>query len=150
MTVKKQAAAAVADVKPEEATLAAALQAKLNKAEAQIKALQEELSLTREQLDECRTDRDEARTALAAQETEAEAGLSAEPKFSVGKNPPADDAEVVAVKSRHGHAFWRAGYQVQADWTFVRRADFEAAEVARLIGDRMVDAREALLLEDAA
>ena len=150
MAVKKQNAESVADVKPEEATLAAAVQVKLDEAEAQIKALQEELSLTREQLDECRTELDETRTALAAHETEAAAEPPAEPEFSAGKNPPADDAEVVAVKSRHGHAFWRAGYQVQADWTFVRRADFEAADFARLIGDRMVDAREALLLEDAA
>ena len=57
---------------------------------------------------------------------------------------------MVAVKSRHGHAFWRAGYQVQPHFTFVRRADFEPADFARLIGDRMVEAREALPLEGGA
>ena len=64
--------------------------------------------------------------------------------------PPPDDAEVVAIKSRHGHAFWRAGYQVQPDWTFVYRDAFSPADFARLIDDRMVDAREALPIEDAA
>lgn len=150
MAMKKQNVAPVADVKPEEATLAAAVQAKLDEAEAQIKALQQELSRAHEQLAECRAELDEARTAMAAHETEAEAEPPAAPEFSAGKNQPPNDAEVVAVKSRHGHAFWRAGYRVQPDWTFIYRDAFSTADFARLIGDRMVDAREALLLEDDA
>ena len=56
---------------------------------------------------------------------------------------------MVAIKSKHGHAFFRAGYHVQPHWTFVHRADFEPADFEpadfeRLIGDRMVEAREAL------
>lgn len=164
MAVKKQTVAAVPEVSAEEIGMAAALQAELDKAKAEITALQEELSLAYEQLDECRAELDEARAALAASPAaslsvlraeleEARAALAAvdgetaQPEaaeFDAGKNPPPDDAEVVAIKSRHGHAFWRAGYQVQPVWTFIRRADFEPADFARLIADRMVEAREAL------
>jgi multidrug efflux pump subunit AcrA (membrane-fusion protein) len=143
MAVKKQAVEAVAEVKPEDVSLAAALQAELTKALAEIQALKEELSLTNEQLDESRAELDEARAALAAADGET-APTESVAEFMAGKTPPPDDAEVVAIKSRHGHAFWRAGYQVQPDWTFIRRADFEPADFARLIADRMVDAREAL------
>ena len=163
MAVRKQTVEAAADVKPEEATLAAALQAELAEKEAEIKALQEKLSLTNERLDESEPELDKAHARAVELEKLLEAGLAPggvsdgetltpEPaeEFAAGKNPPSDDAEVVAVKSRHGHAFWRAGYQVQPHFTFVRRADFEPADFARLIGDRMVEAREALPLEGGA
>lgn len=64
--------------------------------------------------------------------------------FAVGSGEPAADADVVAIKSKHGHAFFRAGYRVLPDWTFVCRADFDPADFERLIGDRMVVVREAL------
>lgn len=140
-----QEVGATVDVQPEEVTVTAALQAKiealraeLDKANAEIQVAQAELAAAQER--------------NAKLERLLEAGLApgetltpeAEAAFYTGSGAPAADAEVVAIKSKHGHAFFRAGYHVQPHWTFVRRADFEPADFERLIGDRMVEAREAL------
>lgn len=150
-----QEVGATVDVQPEEVTVTAALQAEiealraeLDKANAEIQAAQAELAA--------------AQGRNAKLEKLLEAGLApggisdggisdgetltpeAEAAFYTGSGAPAADAEVVAIKSKHGHAFFRAGYHVQPHWTFVRRADFEPADFERLIGDRMVEAREAL------
>ena len=145
-----QEVGATVDVKPEEVTVTAALQAEiealraeLDKANAEIQAAQAELAAAQER--------------NAELERLLEAGLApggisdgetltpeAEAAFYTGSGAPAADAEVVAIKSKHGHAFFRAGYHVQPHWTLVRRADFEPADFERLIGDRMVEAREAL------
>lgn len=140
-----QEVGATVDVQPEEVTVTAALQAKiealraeLDKANAEIQVAQAELAAAQER--------------NAKLERLLEAGLApgetltpeAEAAFYTGSGAPAADAEVVAIKSKHGHAFFRAGYHVQPHWTFVRRADFEPADFECLIGDRMVEAREAL------
>ena len=144
----EQEVGATVDVKPEEVTVTAALQAEiealraeLDKANAEIQAVQAELAA--------------AQGRNAELERLLEAGLAPggisdgetltpEAAFYTGSGAPAADAEVVAIKSKHGHAFFRAGYHVQPHWTFVHRADFEPADFERLIGDRMVEAREAL------
>ncbi|OSI25066.1 hypothetical protein [Neisseria dumasiana] len=142
------------DVKPEEATLAAALQAEadalkaeLGKAKAEIQALQAELAAAQTH----NTELEKALEEAVFVSGEAD-GISDDKTltpdlaagFYAGSNAPAKDAEVVAIKSKHGHAFWRAGYQVQSYWTFVRRADFEPDDFSRLIGDRLSEVREAL------
>ena len=144
----EQEVGATVTVQPEEVTVTAALQAEiealraeLDKANAEIQAAQAELAA--------------AQGRNAKLEKLLEAGLAPggisdgetltpEAAFYTGSGAPAADAEVVAIKSKHGHAFFRAGYHVQPHWTFVRRADFEPADFERLIGDRMVEAREAL------
>lgn len=130
--------AAAAEVKPEDATPMVELQAENGRLAAENTALHaenESLRLHIEQLE-----------ALARMPSADAAGSGAAvlPEYAAGTNPPADDAEVVAVKSKHGHPFWRAGYQVQKDWTFVCRADFDPGDFARLTGDRMVVVREAV------
>lgn len=138
------------DVKPEEATLAAALQAEadalkaeLDKAKAEIQALQAELAAAQTHNAELEKALEEA--VFVSGEADGKT-LTPDPEagFYAGSNAPAKDAEVVAIKSKHGHAFWRAGYQVQPHWTFVRRADFEPDDFSRLIGDRLSEVREAL------
>ena len=145
-----QEVGATVDVQPEEVTVTAALQAEiealraeLDKANAEIQAAQAELAAAQER---------NAKLERLLEAGLAPGGISdgetltpeAEAAFYTGSGAPAADAEVVAIKSKHGHAFFRAGYHVQPHWTFVRRADFEPADFERLIGDRMVEAREAL------
>ena len=143
-----QEVGATVDVKPEEVTVTAALQAEiealraeLDKANAEIQAAQAELAAAQERNAELERllEAGLAPSGISDGET-----LTPEAAFYTGSGAPAADAEVVAIKSKHGHAFFRAGYHVQPHWTFVHRADFEPADFERLIGDRMVEAREAL------
>lgn len=143
-----QEVGATVDVKPEEVTVTAALQAEiealraeLNKANAEIQAVQAELSAAQERNAELERLLEAGLAPGGISDGET---LTPEAAFYTGSGAPAADAEVVAIKSKHGHAFFRAGYHVQPHWTFVRRADFEPADFERLIGDRMVEAREAL------
>ena len=139
-----------ADVKPEEATVTATLQAEiealkaeLDKAKAEIQAVQAELAGARERNAELEKALESA--VLVSGETDGETLTpEAEAAFTAGGEAPAADADVVAIKSKHGHAFFRAGYHVQPDWTFINRADFEPADFERLISDRMVVVRKAL------
>lgn len=140
-----QEVGATVDVQPEEVTVTAALQ-------AEIEALRAELDKANAEIQVAQAELAAAQERNAKLERLLEAGLApgetltpeAEAAFYTGSGAPAADAEVVAIKSKHGHAFFRAGYHVQPHWTFVRRADFEPADFERLIGDRMVEAREAL------
>lgn len=143
-----QEVGATVDVKPEEVTVTAALQAEiealraeLDKANAEIQAAQAELAAAQER--NAKLER-LLEAGLAPGGISDGETLTPEAAFYTGSGAPAADAEVVAIKSKHGHAFFRAGYHVQPHWTFVRRADFEPADFERLIGDRMVEAREAL------
>lgn len=144
-----QEVGATVDVQPEEVTVTAALQAEiealraeLDKANAEIQAAQAELAAAQGRNAELERLL-EAGLALGISDGETLTPEAAA-AFYTGSGAPAADAEVVAIKSKHGHAFFRAGYHVQPHWTFVRRADFEPADFERLIGDRMVEAREAL------
>lgn len=140
-----QEVGATVDVQPEEVTVTAALQ-------AEIEALRAELDKANAEIQVAQAELAAAQERNAKLERLLEAGLApgetltpeAEAAFYTGSGAPAADAEVVAIKSKHGHAFFRAGYHVQPHWTFVRRADFEPADFERLISDRMVEAREAL------
>ena len=139
---------ATVDVKPEEVTVTAALQAEiealraeLDKANAEIQAAQAELAAAQERNAELERLLEAGLAPGGISDGET---LTPEAAFYTGSGAPAADAEVVAIKSKHGHAFFRAGYHVQPHWTFVHRADFEPADFERLIGDRMVEAREAL------
>lgn len=143
-----QEVGATVDVKPEEVTVTAALQAEiealraeLDKANAKIQAAQAELAAAQERNAELERLLEAGLAPGGISDGET---LTPEAAFYTGSGAPAADAEVVAIKSKHGHAFFRAGYHVQPHWTFVRRADFEPADFERLIGDRMVEAREAL------
>ena len=143
-----QEVGATVDVKPEEVTVTAALQAEiealraeLDKANAEIQAAQAELAAAQERNAELERLLEAGLAPGGISDGET---LTPEAAFYTGSGAPAADAEVVAIKSKHGHAFFRAGYHVQPNWTFVRRADFEPADFERLIGDRMVEAREAL------
>ena len=143
-----QEVGATVDVKPEEVTVTAALQAEiealraeLDKANAEIQAAQAELAAAQER--NAKLER-LLEAGLAPGGISDGETLTPEAAFYTGSGAPAADAEVVAIKSKHGHAFFRAGYHVQPHWTFVHRADFEPADFERLIGDRMVEAREAL------
>lgn len=143
-----QEVGATVDVQPEEVTVTAALQAEiealrveLDKANAEIQAVQAELAAAQER--NAKLER-LLEAGLAPGGISDGETLTPEAAFYTGSGAPAADAEVVAIKSKHGHAFFRAGYHVQPHWTFVRRADFEPADFERLIGDRMVEAREAL------
>ena len=144
----EQEVGATVDVKPEEVTVTAALQAEiealraeLDKANAEIQAVQAELAAAQERNAELERLLEAGLAPGGISDGET---LTPEAAFYTGSGAPAADAEVVAIKSKHGHAFFRAGYHVQPHWTFVRRADFEPADFERLIGDRMVEAREAL------
>lgn len=140
-----QEVGATVDVQPEEVTVTTALQ-------AEIEALRAELDKANAEIQVAQAELAAAQERNAKLERLLEAGLApgetltpeAEAAFYTGSGAPAADAEVVAIKSKHGHAFFRAGYHVQPHWTFVRRADFEPADFERLISDRMVEAREAL------
>ena len=143
-----QEVGATVNVKPEEVTVTAALQAEiealraeLDKANAEIQAAQAELAAAQERNAELERLLEAGLAPGGISDGET---LTPEAAFYTGSGAPAADAEVVAIKSKHGHAFFRAGYHVQPHWTFVRRADFEPADFERLIGDRMVEAREAL------
>ena len=143
-----QEVGATVDVQPEEVTVTAALQAEiealrveLDKANAEIQAVQAELAAAQERNAELERLLEAGLAPGGISDGET---LTPEAAFYTGSGAPAADAEVVAIKSKHGHAFFRAGYHVQPHWTFVRRADFEPADFERLIGDRMVEAREAL------
>jgi hypothetical protein len=143
-----QEVGATVDVKPEEVTVTAALQAEiealraeLDKANAEIQAAQAELAAAQERNAELERLLEAGLAPGGISDGET---LTPEAAFYTGSGAPAADAEVVAIKSKHGHAFFRAGYHVQPHWTFVHRADFEPADFERLIGDRMVEAREAL------
>lgn len=143
-----QEVGATVDVKPEEVTVTAALQAEiealraeLDKANAEIQAAQAELAAAQERNAELERLLEAGLAPGGISDGET---LTPEAAFYTGSGAPAADAEVVAIKSKHGYAFFRAGYHVQPHWTFVRRADFEPADFERLIGDRMVEAREAL------
>lgn len=143
-----QEVGATVDVKPEEVTVTAALQAEiealraeLDKANAEIQAVQAELAAAQERNAELERLLEAGLAPGGISDGET---LTPEAAFYTGSGAPAADAEVVAIKSKHGHAFFRAGYHVQPHWTFVHRADFEPADFERLIGDRMVEAREAL------
>lgn len=143
-----QEVGATVDVKPEEVTVTAALQAEiealraeLDKANAEIQAAQAELAAAQERNAELERLLEAGLAPGGISDGET---LTPEAAFYTGSGAPPADAEVVAIKSKHGHAFFRAGYHVQPHWTFVRRADFEPADFERLIGDRMVEAREAL------
>ena len=144
----EQEVGATVDVKPEEVTVTAALQAEiealraeLDKANAEIQAAQAELAAAQERNAELERLLEAGLAPGGISDGET---LTPEAAFYTGSGAPAADAEVVAIKSKHGHAFFRAGYHVQPHWTFVHRADFEPADFERLIGDRMVEAREAL------
>lgn len=149
MAMKKQTANAAPEMPAAEIGAAAALQAELDKALAEIQVLHDELAAGKDRIAslERLLDAGLAPGGVSEGDTATPEAIS---EFAAGKNPPPDDAEVVAIKSRHGHAFWRAGYQVQPVWTFIRRADFEPADFTRLIADRMVEAREALLPQGEA
>ena len=143
-----QEVGATVDVKPEEVTVTAALQAEiealraeLDKANAEIQAAQAELAAAQERNAELERLLEAGLAPGGISDGET---LTPEAAFYTGSGAPAADVEVVAIKSKHGHAFFRAGYHVQPHWTFVHRADFEPADFERLIGDRMVEAREAL------
>lgn len=143
-----QEVGATVDVKPEEVTVTAALQAEiealraeLDKANAEIQAAQAELAAAQERNAELERLLEAGLAPGGISDGET---LTPEAAFYTSSGAPAADAEVVAIKSKHGHAFFRAGYHVQPHWTFVHRADFEPADFERLIGDRMVEAREAL------
>lgn len=143
-----QEVGATVDVQPEEVTVTAALQAEiealraeLDKANAEIQAVQAELAAAQERNAELERLLEAGLAPGGISDGET---LTPEAAFYTGSGAPAADAEVVAIKSKHGHAFFRAGYHVQPHWTFVHRADFEPADFERLIGDRMVEAREAL------
>ena len=143
-----QEVGATVDVKPEEVTVTAALQAEiealraeLDKANAEIQAAQAELAAAQERNAELERLLEAGLAPGGISDGET---LTPEAAFYTGSGAPAADAEVGAIKSKHGHAFFRAGYHVQPHWTFVHRADFEPADFERLIGDRMVEAREAL------
>ena len=143
-----QEVGATVDVKPEEVTVTAALQAEiealraeLDKANAEIQAAQAELAAAQERNADVERLLEAGLAPGGISDGET---LTPEAAFYTGSGAPAADAEVVAIKSKHGHAFFRAGYHVQPHWTFVHRADFEPADFERLIGDRMVEAREAL------
>ena len=118
-----------------------ALRAELDKANAEIQAAQAELAAAQERNAELERLLEAGLAPGGISDGET---LTPEAAFYTGSGAPAADAEVVAIKSKHGHAFFRAGYHVQPHWTFVHRADFEPADFERLIGDRMVEAREAL------
>ena len=143
-----QEVGATVDVQPEEVTVTAALQAEiealraeLDKANAEIQAVQAELAAAQERNAELERLLEAGLAPGGISDGET---LTPEAAFYTGSGAPAADAEVVAIKSKHGHAFFRAGYHVQPHWTFVHRVDFEPADFERLIGDRMVEAREAL------
>lgn len=117
----------------------------------------QELAAAKAENEALKSELDKAHARTAELEKLLEAGLApggvsdgetltpeAEAAFTTGSEAPAADADVVAIKSKHGHAFFRAGYHVQPDWTFINRADFEPADFERLISDRMVVVREAL------
>ena len=70
----------------------------------------------------------------------------AQERYQAGGEAAAD-AEVVAIKSKHGHAFWRSGYHVQPHFTFVKRADFEPEAWERLLAEPMAVVCEALPVE---
>lgn len=152
MTKAKQTAAATAEVKPEDATLAAALQAELAKAAAQVEtlktALEQAEALEQAARDEAKALRTELASFKADSEVEDESDSLAA-QYAVGDQPPGEDDEVVAIKSRHGYAFWRAGYHVPPTWTFIRRADFSPDNFHRLTHDRMVVTAGAVPKADA-
>lgn len=132
----EQAVAAVTDAKPEDAKLQAALQAQVDKLTAELAAAQARIA--------------ELEALLAQVEpTEGEAETPAEPAYQVGGAVEGVDVELVAIKSKHGHAFWRSGYRVLPEFTFVRRADFEPEAWARLLSEPMAIVREAVLPEQA-
>ncbi len=143
------AVGAAGEVKPEETLTAAlqaeieALKAELDKTKAETQAAKAELAGAQERNAELEKALESA--VFVSGETDGETLTpEAEAAFTTGSEASAADAEVVAIKSKHGHAFFRAGYHVQPDWTFINRADFEPADFERLIRDRMVVVREAL------
>lgn len=112
--------------------------------QAEIEKLTAELEAARARIDELEAALEQA--VFVAEDTET--APEPEPAYQVG-GEAAEDAEVVAVKAKHGHAFWRSGYQIQPHFTFVKRADFEADAWARLLAEPNAVIREALPTEQA-
>lgn len=81
------------------------------------------------------------------EDVKLQAFLEAEVEKLNAELEAAADAEVVAIKSKHGHAFWRSGYHVQPHFTFVKRADFEPEAWERLLAEPMAVVCEALPVE---
>lgn len=131
----EQEVGAVAEVKPEDTGMQAVLQAQIDKLTAELEAAQARIAELEDELAQATASPSESDVAPAE---EYQAGGEA-----------ADDADVVAIKAKHGHAFWRSGYQIQPHFTFVKRADFEPEAWARLLAEPMAVVREALPLEQA-
>lgn len=126
---------AVAEVKPEDTEMQAVLQAQIDKLTAELEAAQARIAELEDELAQATASPSESDVAPAE---EYQAGGDA-----------ADDADVVAIKAKHGHAFWRSGYQIQPHFTFVKRADFEPEAWVRLLAEPMAVVREAVLPEQA-
>lgn len=131
----EQEVGAVAEVKPEDTEMQAVLQAQIDKLTAELETAQARIAELEAELAQATASPSESDVAPAE---EYQAGGEA-----------ADDADVVAIKAKHGHAFWRSGYQIQPHFTFVKRADFEPEAWARLLAEPMAVVREALPLEQA-
>ena len=108
------------DVNPEDVKLQAFLEAEVEKLNAELEAARMRIAELEAQLEQA------ASPAVEAAETQE--------RYQAGGEAAAD-AEVVAIKSKHGHAFWRSGYHVQPYFTFVKRADFEPEAWERLLAE---------------
>lgn len=124
----EQTVGATVDVNPEDVKLQAFLEAEVEKLNAELEAARMRIA----ELEQA------ASPAVEAAETQE--------RYQAGGEAAAD-AEVVAIKSKHGHAFWRSGYHVQPHFTFVKRADFEPEAWERLLAEPMAVVCEALPVE---
>lgn len=91
----EQAVGATVNVNPEDVKLQAFLEAEVEKLNVELEAARVRIAELEAQLEQA------ARGAVEAAE--------AQERYQAGGEAAAD-AEVVAVKSKHGHAFWRSGY----------------------------------------
>ncbi|HFC8840831.1 hypothetical protein [Neisseria subflava] len=128
----EQTVGATVDVNPEDVKLQAFLEAEVEKLNAELEAARVRIAELEAQLEQ---------TASPAVEA-----AEAQERYQAGGEAAAD-AEVVAIKSKHGHAFWRSGYHVQPHFTFVKRADFEPEAWERLLAEPMAVVCEALPVE---
>lgn len=128
----EQTVGATVDVNPEDVKLQAFLEAEVEKLNAELEAARMRIAELEAQLEQA------ASPAVEAAETQE--------RYQVGGEAAAD-AEVVAIKSKHGHAFWRSGYHVQPHFTFVKRADFEPEAWESLLAEPMAVVCEALPVE---
>ena len=128
----EQAVGATVNVNPEDVKLQAFLEAEVEKLNVELEAARVRIAELEAQLEQT------ARGAVEAAE--------AQERYQAGGEAAAD-AKVVAIKSKHGHAFWRSGYHVQPHFTFVKRADFDPEAWERLLAEPMAVVCEALSVE---